>query len=90
MKKIAPFPEYVELQENKGDIYRDFSKTILTFRDASAFTEGRPRPERSRAGCQRMGRVIGALLRAQDGEFVSDPGARTREPAAARQQTGDG
>ena len=34
MKKIAPFPEYVELQENKGDIYRDFSETILTFRDA--------------------------------------------------------
>ena len=34
MKKIAPFPEYVELQENKGDIYRHFSETILTFRDA--------------------------------------------------------
>ena len=29
-----PFPEYVKLQENRGDIYRDFSEGVLTLRDA--------------------------------------------------------
>ena len=91
MKKIAPFPEYVELQENKGDIYRDFSETILTFRDAIVHLQkiGHDQNEAERI-VNEWAELLEALLRAQDGEFVSDPGARTREPAAARQQTGDG